>query len=105
MVKAAVGQRTAEALVEEQEQECHLDAFGGQPVGVAAAIAFQQAMALEFAEIVAELVQPVGLRGKLKVVRMAWWICLAVQPPTVLPPWSRTSSERMMRVSWILIPG
>ncbi|MEO7144524.1 MAG: hypothetical protein ABI165_13580 [Bryobacteraceae bacterium] len=23
-----------------------------------------------------------------------WWICLAVQPPTVLPPCSRTSSKR-----------
>src|SRR6267142_1279794 len=40
------------------------------------------------------------------VVRTAWWICLAVQPPTWLPPWSSTSSRRMTRGLWIdLDPG
>jgi len=51
VVKAAVGQRAAEALVEEQEQEGHRNAFGCQAVGVTAAIAFQQPMTFEFAEI------------------------------------------------------
>ena len=104
-MKAAVGERATETLVEEQEQERDLDAFGGQPVGVAAAIALEQAVAFEFAQIVAELVQAVGFAESWKVVRTASWICLAVQPPTVLPPCSRTSSSRMIRVSWILMPG
>src|SRR5262245_37236252 len=30
-------------------------------------------------------------------------MCLAVQPPRLLPPCRRTSSNRMMRASWILI--
>ena len=42
VMEAAVGERTAEALVEEQEQEGDVDAFGGEAVSVAAAIAFQQ---------------------------------------------------------------
>ena len=52
--------------MEQQEQEGHLHAFRCEAVGVAAAVALQQAMAFEFAQIVAELVQPVGLRRKLE---------------------------------------
>jgi len=33
---------------------------------------------------------------------MASWICLAGQPPTVVPPCSKTSISRIVRVSWIL---
>jgi hypothetical protein len=47
VVKAAVGQGTAEALVEEQEQEGHLNAFGGEPVGISGAIALQQIVPLQ----------------------------------------------------------
>src|SRR6266481_3628828 len=36
---------------------------------------------------------------------MASWICLAVHPPAVVPPCSRISMSRIMRVSWILMPG
>jgi len=39
MVKAAVGERPAEAFVEEQEEQRHLDAFWREPVGVARAVA------------------------------------------------------------------
>lgn len=39
VMESAVGERAAEALVEEQEQERNVDAFGGQAVGVMAAIA------------------------------------------------------------------
>ena len=59
VVEAAVGQRAAESLVKEQKQQRDLHALGGETVGVAAAIALQQAVAFEFAQIVAELVQPV----------------------------------------------
>ena len=59
VVEAAVGQWAAESLVKEQKQQRDLHALGGETVGVAAAIAFQQAVAFEFAQVVAELVQPV----------------------------------------------
>jgi len=40
VVKAAVGQRTAEALVEEEEQECDLNTLGREPVSVTATVSF-----------------------------------------------------------------
>ena len=66
VVEAAVGQRAAESLVKEQKQQRDLHAFGGETVGVAAAIAFQQAVAFELAQVVAELVQPVLFGGELE---------------------------------------
>ena len=66
VMEAAVGERTTEALVEEQEQEGNIDAFTGEPVGVATAIALQQSMPFQLAQIVAELVEPVGFRGELE---------------------------------------
>ena len=62
MVKSAVGQRTAEALVEEPEPERDLQTFGRETVGIAGTVAFEQAVTLQLAEIVAELVQSVGFR-------------------------------------------
>ena len=105
MVEPAVGQRTAEAVVEEQEQERHLHTFGGEAVGVAGAIALQEPMAFQLAEIVAELVPPVGFGRESKRGEDGLVGLLAVQPPTVVPPCKRTSIRRMIRVSWILIPG
>ena len=40
-MEAAIGEGTAEALVEEQEQQGNVDSFAGQAVGIAAAIALQ----------------------------------------------------------------
>ena len=65
-MEAAVGEGTAEALVEEQKQQSDVDAFAGQAVGVAAAIALQQSVPFELAQIVAELVEAVGFRGELE---------------------------------------
>jgi len=65
-MEAAVGQRAAESLVKEQKQQRDMHAFGGETVGVATAIAFQQAVPFELAQIVAELVQPVALCRELK---------------------------------------
>ena len=58
MVEAAVGQRSTQVLMEEQEQQCDLSTLRGEAVGVAATVALQQAVALELSQIVAELVQP-----------------------------------------------
>ena len=65
-MESAVGQGTTQPFVKEQKQEGHLDALGGELVGVAAAIALQQTVALEFAQIVTKLVQSVSFGGKLK---------------------------------------
>jgi hypothetical protein len=42
VVEAAVGERTAEALVKEREEKRDVNAFCSQAAGVAAAIAFEQ---------------------------------------------------------------
>ena len=48
MGKGAVGERTAKALVKEQEQQRVIDALGGQAIGVAASIALDQPCPLSF---------------------------------------------------------
>ena len=66
VMKAAVGQGSAKTLVKEEKQQCDLDALGGEKVAVAAAVALQQAVTFQFAEIVTELVQAVGGCRELK---------------------------------------
>src|ERR1700739_4480719 len=65
-MEAAVGERAAEPLVEEQEEQRHLDAFGCEAIGVAGAIALQQAVGLELAQVVADLVQAVSSVGEVE---------------------------------------
>jgi hypothetical protein len=95
VMEAAVGERAAQALVKEEKQEGDVDAFGGEAVGVTAAIALKQSVSFEFAQIVAELVESVLFRGELEGGEN----CL------VNPLCRRTSRSRMIRVSWILMPG
>ena len=45
VVEAAIGERAAQAFVEEQEEERDLNAFGGETIGVAGVVALQQPMA------------------------------------------------------------
>ena len=63
-MKETVGKRAAELFVEEHEQERGLGSFVAEPVGVAAAIAFHQAVGFHFAQIVAELIEPVAVLGE-----------------------------------------
>src|SRR5215831_13870630 len=52
---------TAQPLVKEEEQESDLDAFSSEAVGVARSVSLQQAVPLELAEIVTQLVETVAL--------------------------------------------
>src|SRR6202007_1457195 len=63
VVKAAVGERSAQALMEEQEEQCDLNPLGGEKVGIARAVALEESVPLEFAQIVAKLVEAVSIRG------------------------------------------
>ena len=56
-MEAAVGERTAQALMKEEEQQSNLDAFCREAVGIVSSVALQQAVSLELAQIVAQLVQ------------------------------------------------
>ena len=66
VVEAAVGERTAEPFVEEKKEQRDLDAFWGEAVGVAGAVTLQQTVALELAQVVAELVEAVGAVGEVE---------------------------------------
>jgi hypothetical protein len=59
-MKEAVSQGTADALVKEDEHEGNANAFVGEPVGVGGAVALQQTMGFEFAEVITELGQGVA---------------------------------------------
>ncbi len=63
MMEAAVGQWPAQALVKKEGEQSGLDAFSGQAVGRAGALALEQAVAFEFAQVIAELIKGVGLFG------------------------------------------
>ena len=54
------------ALVEEQEEQGHLNPLGGEKACVARAVALEESMALEFAQIVAKLVEAVCIGGEVE---------------------------------------
>src|SRR4029077_10210058 len=64
VVKAAVGKRAAEPFVKEQEEQGDVNPFWGETVGVAGSVTLQQPVGFELAQVVAELVQPVGAVGE-----------------------------------------
>jgi hypothetical protein len=66
VVETAVGERTAEPFVEEEKEQRNLYAFWGEAVGVAGSIPLQQAVAFEFAQVVAQLVDGVASVGELE---------------------------------------
>src|ERR1700740_1017726 len=66
VVKAGLGERAAEPFVKEQEEQGDLNPFGGETVGVAGSVTLQQPVGLELAQVVTELVQPVGAVGEVE---------------------------------------
>ena len=66
VMETAVGEGAAEPFVEEEEEQRYLDSFRREAVGVARAVTLQQAVDLELAEVVAELVQAVGIGGEVE---------------------------------------
>ncbi len=79
--------------------------FRGEPVSVPLAVTFDEAVRLHFADVVAELGKGV-VAGFEAECGEDGLVNLAVrQPPILVPLWRRTSIRRMMRVSWILMPG
>ena len=66
VMEAAVGEGATEALVKKQEQERDLYPLVSKPVGITAAIALEESVAFELAQIVAELVQTIGSGRELE---------------------------------------
>src|SRR2546421_6208463 len=66
VVEAAVGERAAEPFVKEQEEQGDLNPFWAETVGVAGSVTLQQPVGFELAQVVTELVQPVGAVGEVE---------------------------------------
>lgn len=66
VMEPAVSEGATESLMEEQEQERDVNAFGCEAVGIAAAITLEEAVSFELAEIVPDLVESVLFGGKLE---------------------------------------
>jgi S1-C subfamily serine protease len=64
VMKQRVCQWPADALVEQDEHECGFGAFIGEAVAIASSDAFEQAMGLHFAKVIAELGEGVGAGGE-----------------------------------------
>ena len=64
MVEEAVGERAAELFMKEDERQGDFGSLVGQPVSVAFAVALQQSMRFQFAEIVAKLIETVAVGGE-----------------------------------------
>ena len=66
-MESAVGERAAEPLMEEEEEQGGLGALlVGEAIGITGSVALDEAVPLELAQIVAELVDAVGMVGKLE---------------------------------------
>src|SRR6201982_3903921 len=65
-MKAAIGEGATESLMEEEEEQRDLGSFRCETVGVAGSVTLEQAVALELAQVVAELVEAVGLSGEVE---------------------------------------
>ena len=66
MVEETVGQGTAEALVEKEEQKRDFDAFLGEAIGVVVSVASEELVGLHFTQVIAELIEPVTIGRKMK---------------------------------------
>ena len=63
MMKEAVGQGSAQPLMEEHEEQCDFHAFGGEAIGVVCTVALEQSVGSHLAQVVAQWVKPVALGG------------------------------------------
>jgi len=57
MMKEAVGQRAAQTLMEEHEQQCDFHALGGEAVGVVCTVALEQSVGSHLTQVIAQLVK------------------------------------------------
>ena len=63
-IEEAVGQGTTDALVKEDEEETDPVSFVGETVAVSSPYALQEAVALEFAQVITQLGQGVAVGGE-----------------------------------------
>ena len=60
MMKAAVGEGSAQPFMKEEKEQSDLNPFRREAIGVAGSVTLQQGMAFELAQIVTQLVETIG---------------------------------------------
>ena len=107
VMKQAVGQRTADALVKQDEHGADPGALFCKAVGVVFVDALQKPVAFHLAQVITELIGGVvlGRKGKGGLQGLPDLEGTPTSLANCGPPWSSTSMSRIMRVSWILMPG
>ena len=66
VTKQAMGHRAIDAFAEQGKQQGDFLALLRQSVGIAAVVTFQEAVGLEFTQVIAELIERIGFGGKAK---------------------------------------
>jgi hypothetical protein len=80
VAEATVGEEAAEAFVKEEKEQRDLASLWRETIGIAGSVALKEAVLFELTQVVAELVEAVGVPARPKMARRKWWVCLAVQP-------------------------
>lgn len=91
--------------MEEHEEERDFHALGGEAVGVSCAIAFEEPVGSHLTQVIAQLVETVALGRQAEVDQEGLVEWAGTQTPTTVPACNNTSMSRIIRVSWILMPG
>ena len=71
VVEETMGQGSADALMKQHKEQGRAGALVGQTIGVASAVAFEQAVGFHLAQVIAELGEGVAVGGRLKLERIA----------------------------------
>jgi len=104
VLKAAIGKGSVELLVEEEKEQGDRDPLVGETAGVAVAVPLDESVGFQLAKIVAKLTEAVLVARETEGGENSL-VNLVDQPAIRVPPWSNTSKRRIIRVSWILMPG
>ena len=95
MVEETVGQGTAEALVEKEEQKRDFDAFLGEAIGVVVSVASEEPVGLHFTQVIVELIEPVPHRAPTRAERINLRHCIGgAQTIETNAHYAETQAER-----------
>jgi len=95
MMKEAVGQGSAQTLMEEDEEESDFHSLRGEAVGGVCAVAFEHSVGSHLTQVIAQLVKPVALGGQAELDQQGL-VQLAVAPAAgVLPAIVRSQRLRL----------
>jgi hypothetical protein len=104
-LKEAVGERTADALMEEHKEQGGAGSLVSETIGIAPAVAFEQGVGFQLAQVIAELGEGVTFGAEAEAGKNRLMDVAGPPSQDLGAACSSTSIRRSMRVSWSLMPG